>query len=253
MHSELLRAWLRQCDEFHDCNDDNVGPNTKLPTRVIYIGGPDPAHLVLRLSTQVQEARYVALSHCWGKITDEDKQRICTNNKNINDRLEGFDLAVLPPTFVDAVIVTRELGVEYLWIDSLCIIQDNHEDWKHEAALMEDVFASAYCTIAATSAQHSGQSFLKRDSASRYVQIQDSSGNKFHVCERLDNFTKDVDGARLNTRGWVLQERALARRTIHFSANQTYWECGQGVHCEDLIRLERLDLTPKYLQSNFNM
>jgi hypothetical protein len=72
-------------------------------------------------------------------------------------------------TFQDAVQVTRELGIQYLWIDSLCIIQWNTEDWQHEAKRMEGVYASAYCTIAATSAVDLNAGFLKRNANSEYV------------------------------------------------------------------------------------
>jgi hypothetical protein len=60
-----------------------------------------------------------------------------------------------------------------------------------------------------------------------------------YVCEDVEDFDNDVENAVLNTRGWVLQERVLSCRTIHFSKNHTYWECGEGVHCENLTRLER--------------
>jgi hypothetical protein len=161
MHFELLRAWLRRCDQFHDCNKDNAG-NRALPTRVLYVGDPNPDVLILRLSTQVDEGKYIALSHCWGNITPDSKSRICTNLHNLKDRLERFSAHELPKTFQDAVRVTRELSIPYLWIDSLCIVQDDTEDWNREAPRMEDVYASAYCTIAASSAASSSEGLLQR-------------------------------------------------------------------------------------------
>jgi hypothetical protein len=104
---------------------------------------------------------------------------------------------------------------------------------------MEDVFSSAYCVIAASSAVNSLEGFLERDVSSRYVPIVDAAGRQIYVCEDMDDFENDVDRALLNTRGWVLQERVLSRRTIYFSANHTYLECGEGVCCENLNRLER--------------
>jgi|ERR1700722_8768006 len=80
---------------------------------------------------------------------------------------------------------------------------------------------------------------LGRNSKSQYIKVQDALGRKLYVCKDMDDFDKDVEKALLNTRGWVLQERALSRRTIHFSANHTYWECGRGVHCENLTTLQR--------------
>jgi hypothetical protein len=135
--------------------------------------------------------------------------------------------------------VTRKLGIEYLWIDSLCIIQWNEKDWKREAARMEDVFAFAYCTIAATSAVNSNAGFLTRNTSTEYMRVQDATGHQVCICTHMDDFEKDVEEAELNNRAWVMQERVLAKRTIHFSANQTYWECGEGVHCENLTKMER--------------
>jgi hypothetical protein len=209
-----------------------------VPTRLLYVGDPDHDALRLYHTEENDRVKYVALSHCWG-LAPGEKPDFCTTDNNIKARLKGFSFSELPNTFRDAVRVTRELGIQYLWIDSLCIIQWNQKDWEHEAKRMEGVFASAYCTIAATSAINSKAGFLKRNVSSEYVYAQDTLGQRFYVCTDVDNFNKDVEKARLNTRAWVMQERVLSRRTIHFSANQIYFECGAGVYCENLTRLER--------------
>jgi aerobic-type carbon monoxide dehydrogenase small subunit (CoxS/CutS family) len=96
--------------------------------------------------------------------------------------------------------VTRELGIEYLWIGSLYIIQLNADDWKREAGRMEDVFASAYCTIAATSAVDSNAGFLARNRGDKYVRVQDAAGNQVCICTHIDDFENDVEQAGLNKR-----------------------------------------------------
>ncbi|KAF2181497.1 HET-domain-containing protein [Zopfia rhizophila CBS 207.26] len=195
----------------------------------------------LKLREQSSGEDYIVLSHCWGNPTDEEKTRFCTTPENYPDRVkEGFNYDDLPKTFQDAVQVTRELRKEYLWIDSLCIIQEEKDkkDWKREAGCMENVFASAYCTIAASSAPNWKDGFLERNLSPQYFQIEDSSGRQVYVCDNTDNFNKEVDKGPLNKRAWVLQERVLSRRTIHFSAKQTYWECGKGVLCENFTKLK---------------
>ncbi|KAH8726729.1 heterokaryon incompatibility protein-domain-containing protein [Phaeosphaeriaceae sp. PMI808] len=255
----LLRAWLHQCDKSHDCNKHQGESKTALPTRVLYVGDPKDSGYAsdfvrLVCTSEASRREYVALSHCWGDLSVEEKKAYCTTQDNISQRSAGFSLSELPKTFRDAVKVTRELGILYLWIDSLCIIQygDNGEDWKSESGRMESVFSAAYCTIAATMAIDSFAGFLQRDISPEYVYVQDPLGKQFYISTDIDDFDNDVGKAQLNTRAWVMQEGVLARRTIHFSANQTYWECGEGVYCENLTRLES-HLRGKYfmLDSNF--
>jgi hypothetical protein len=163
----------------------------------------------------------------------------CTTADNISHRLEGFRISELPKTFQDAIRVTKELGIQYLWIDSLCIIQegDNGEDWRKESKLMETVYSSAYCTIAATSAKDMKDGFLDREASPEYLHVRSISGQGLYVCAGSDDFESDVETAELNTRVWVVQERVLSLRTIHFSANLMYWECGAGIHCENLTTM----------------
>jgi hypothetical protein len=181
------------------------------------------------------------LSHCWGQLPKEEQKKFCTTPDNIRRRLQGFSISELPKTFQDAVTVTRELDVPYLWIDSLCIIQyeDGGKDWQRESRRMESVFSQAYCTIAATGAADSNAGFLEHDIRTSHVYVRDVSGNEFYVSNDIDDFDEDVGKAKLNTRAWVMQEAVLSRRTIHFSARQMYWECGEGVICENLTRLRR--------------
>lgn len=245
--STLLRGWLRRCDEEHaECQRAQAEPVSALPTRLLYVGDLGDRnykqdHLRLVRASEVITRQYVALSHCWGHLPKEKQKLFCTTQDNIGRRLEGFGMSELPKTFQDAVTATRELGVLYLWIDSLCIIQyeDSGEDWKRESRRMESVFSQAYCTIAATAAADSSAGFLERNIRTNYVYVRDISGNELYVSSDIDDFDEDVGKAKLNTRAWVMQEAVLARRTIHFSANQMYWECGEGVYCENLAVLER--------------
>jgi hypothetical protein len=182
--------------------------------------------------------KYLALSHRWGAPTQHRK--FCTLTSNIEDYKKGIAIDEMPKTFQDAIAITRSLGVPYLWIDSLCIIQDN-EDWDHESRLMERVFSSAYATIAATCSSGTEDGFMKPRPDRQCVRIG-RENSAYYVCEAIDNFHDDVDQAALNKRGWVLQERALSRRTIHFTERQCYWECGDGVRCETLTRMKKYGL-----------
>ncbi|KAH7174219.1 uncharacterized protein B0J16DRAFT_388043 [Fusarium flagelliforme] len=233
----LLNDWVTLCDRTHDCissisEDEWI---RQMPTRLIYVGTKDTTSL--RLIETKQEnitESYIALSHCWGKLSKEE--RFCTYIDNIQDLKKHIPFDKLPQTFKDAVTATRALKVQYLWIDSLCIIQEDPEDWKIEAAKMEDVFNSAYCTIAASSSTSSLDGFLGNRKDRAVIGIRTANG-PLYLSEAIDDFHEDVEQGILNTRGWVFQERALSRRTIHFTSTQVYWECGHGVHCETLAHL----------------
>lgn len=237
----LLREWLRRCDDSHRCNY-RTQTVAFLPTRLLFVGSTnDPDFLCLKLATEINEAKYIALSHQWGELLDDEKRRFCTTKDNIDHRLSGFSISDLPKTFQDAIMVTRELNLQYLWIDSLCIIQDGDggEDWEKECKLMESVFISAHCTIAATSARNMKDGFLVQRASPEYLYVRSISGRKYFICAGSDDFESDVDKAELNKRAWVMQERVLSRRTIHFSTNQMYWECNIGVYCENLTKMTR--------------
>jgi hypothetical protein len=190
-------------------------------------------------SNKRKKLQYVLLSHCWGKFSPEEKRQFCTTHKNIKAQQNSFDVTELPKTFGDAVRVTQNLSIRYLWIDSLCIIQlqENLGVWKSEAKRMQEVCVGAYCTIAATSAVNSKAGFLQRTVRSECIHIQVPSGRQFYVCTEVDDFDNDVENALLNKWTRVLQERVLSQQTIYFSANQVCFEYGDGVSCESFTML----------------
>jgi hypothetical protein len=242
----LLRAWLDWCDNNHKCNKDHFKGDIRLPKRLLYVGAVDdpsydPDFLRLDLGSQLQAGRkYIALSHRWGDDFDNEEQSVRTSQGNVDTRLEKLNLSNLPKTFQDAVEATRQLRIPYLWIDSLCIIQhgDDGEDWRRESQHMETVFSAAYCTIAATSATNWNTGFLGRAWTTESLYVESAAGRKLYIGTDIDDFDIDVGDAELNRRAWVLQESVLARRTIHSTAKQIYFGCGEGVYCENLVKLE---------------
>ena len=235
----LLNKWIQDCDKEHECGP-RARSNIRPPTRLIDLGDKDHPD-ILRLDcskTRDPSLRYVVLSHRWGDANQH--WRFCTYNDNIEQFKEGIDFQGLPKTFQDAVTVTRGLGIRFLWIDSLCIIQKDPEDWEAECQRMEDVFSSAYCTIAASCASGTTDGFLKPRPKRHCVAIDtqmSTKASRIYICEAIDNFRCDVEQGELSKRGWVYQERALSRRTIHFTKKQVYWECGKGARCETLTKM----------------
>lgn len=134
----------------------------------------------------------------------------------------------------------------YLWIDALCIIQGEGGDWAEEAERMHATFSAAYCVLAASRCTGTSDNFLKERLRPPPVTFHDQG---LEFSEDIDDFQLDVIEGSLNRRGWVLQERALARRTIYFAEKQIYWECGQGVRCETLTKMTK-QVVPGSQQNN---
>ena len=152
----------------------------------------------------------------------------------------------LPKTFRDAVRITRELGERFLWIDSLCIIQDYEEDWAREAAMMAEIYSHSYCTLAALSSNDSTEGcrlipniqdsigqFLEFDSEDRRfgpyrIRIFQDEPREWHEEYGDDPYRRVGYGNShnpLRSRAWTLQERELSRRSVHFGKDQLLWEC----------------------------
>lgn len=154
---------------------------------------------------------------------------------------DGLKVDDLPATFRDAVGVTRAIGIPYLWIDSLCIIQGKDGDFVQEAKRMELVYSGAYCVLAASRDPGHYAGFLEKQRRPRQsVALPGKTGNPvFYVGEMIDDFNAHVLEGKLSKRGWVLQEHALARRTVFFTDQQVYFECGDGIRCETMVKMKK--------------
>ncbi|KAK3342522.1 hypothetical protein B0H65DRAFT_468503 [Neurospora tetraspora] len=143
----------------------------------------------------------------------------------------------MPRLFQDVISVVRLLGVRYRWIDSFCIFQDKDDktDWEHEASLMEKVYTHSYCNISAADAENCSWSlFNVREPQSINPEtlaldlVSDETGVVIPVhfyVYNCDFWFNQVTDALVNNRAWVLQERILAPRILHFGKRQVMWEC----------------------------
>ncbi|KAF2029949.1 HET-domain-containing protein [Setomelanomma holmii] len=228
----LESLWLQGCMVNHTvCS--KLGLDAILPTRVIDVGSTDGSAEPYLWHPRGTMGRYIALSHCWG-----GKVPLTTTTATLEDRRRSILLRSLPKTFREAVLVTRKLGVRYLWIDSLCILQDSREDWERESAVMGDIYASSYLTIAARgSVNPAGGLFFSRESEPascrlRYACREHALSGHMHV--RSPSFEHEsVFNSPLDTRGWVLQERLLSPRIIYFGRQQLHWECTESEFRQD--------------------
>ncbi|KAH8648636.1 heterokaryon incompatibility protein-domain-containing protein [Xylariales sp. PMI_506] len=232
---EILTGWINICDHNHEiCRaKPHVGVRSDpwLPTRLIYLGEALDSKFIKVIKTAnitlPQDFRYSTLSYCWGgaKFTRLESNTIKTLQS-------GWDVDTLPRTFQDAINLTVKLGIQFIWIDALCIIQDSTEDWQAESVKMAQVYSNAYINLAAA-ASSDPYGGLYRDRDPRMInplqmdiKWPGSLEGTFY-CTADDSWRDNIDSSTLLTRGWVFQERILSKRTVYFARDQLYWECDQ--------------------------
>jgi hypothetical protein len=152
---ETLKFWLDDCINKHDGCPHNI--KRQLPSRIIDVSNSSGVQepYLLADTAAMPPTAYVALSHCWGGIIP-----VRTSRANLASYQRALPLASLLRTFCDAVTLTRCLDFRYLWIDSLCIIQDDSDDWARELLRMGDIYRYAVLTLSAASATNRADGLL---------------------------------------------------------------------------------------------
>jgi len=159
-----------------------------------------------------------------------------TTNKTIADFRQLDDESSLPQTYRDAILVTREMSLAYLWIDAFCIIQGDAKDWAEQSQKMADICGRAHVTIAASTSKRVADGFLgPRTGASAYCGILSTAAGERKLMLRplvLINYEPPISREPLESRGWAVQERMLSQRTLYFCRDQVVWECDAMVALE---------------------
>lgn len=225
---QRIDDWIKGCISTHElCS----GVKTKLPDRVLEITTvPNGDALQVRLVENVGiEAPYVCLSHRWGPSTPSCR----TLKSNLAEQKKGIDWNWLLETFQDAAMVTVRLGLKYIWIDSLCIVQDDADDWKVQAAKMCDIYHGGYVTLAASCSDDSKQGLFRKSTCRRTVKPR-QQGPSCVVSRIPEHPTWEQVGVvqlqhelPLLSRSWVYQERLLSPRFVHFTRYELVFECAQ--------------------------
>ncbi len=224
------------CEINHrSCNHPRTRQNW-MPTRLLDVSSAKTTAGTITLveDTNIPPGlEYMTLSHCWGS-----KTIISLTQGNIESLRRGISVSKLPRTFQDAVIVAGWFQCQYLWIDSLCIIQDSEEDWRKESAAMRHVYKNARLNIAATGASDSSfglfvdrnPSLIPTGSVSVSWDGKLPKGDFHFYLRRI--WEQGINRAPLNRRGWVYQERYLSRRNLHFGSESMFFECHELEACE---------------------
>ncbi|KIL87614.1 hypothetical protein FAVG1_09322 [Fusarium avenaceum] len=226
----------------------NIPNISTLPTRVIDISSVEQGYVRLVEAEDTEHGRYTALSYCWGS-----QASVKTEIENIEMMKSGIAVKDLPLAYQDAIALTRELGIGYIWIDALCIIQNSQRDWEKECSKMAETYANAYLTIAAASSASVMEHFLRpglkspphTTQSQRVIHSESMQSVKGPVLLKARTMRptgahwKWRDGADeqrhvepLSTRGWTLQEKVLSTRLLSVSAMEMVWTCKERIFCE---------------------
>jgi hypothetical protein len=207
---EMARGWLHNCREHHECRKKGrLSALSTNPTRVLWVERSTKALLQARLHypTTTEHLDYLTLSHVWGN------QKFLTLTKANHDAFpRGIAISDLSKTFQDALHVTMELEFCFLWIDSLCIIQDDFEDWTIESKRMAQVYKNAVCNICAAATTSSASGFLPEKRTvpplPPVVRLDETCSNELQLVSEVNPWGQSWE-ATLYQRAWVLQEQLL--------------------------------------------
>jgi len=261
---QLIEQWLSVCLRSHaQCQRPRRAVNKFARILDVGLGGQSTIVRLLDHDDVPLNASYVTISHCWGS-----REITMLRRENLAQFKNSIDMEILPATFQDSINLVRQLGVRYVWIDSLCIVQDDPEDWRGQAAVMADVYHGSWLNVAATAAQDGTDGlfgFLTRFPAClQRFQVEITHGSsigprdldqdddaswtfdphprenetwhgiprgRYECIDRL-LWYRNVTDSPIGHRAWIVQERLLAPRVLHFAASQLFWECNQLKACE---------------------
>ncbi|KAF2669096.1 HET-domain-containing protein [Microthyrium microscopicum] len=248
---DFLRACVEKCKLDHECTCGGSKAKSRVsaPARLLKIS-KDGKSIKLVICSKRSPA-YVALSHCWGNDLP-----MTTTQQNLSHQENGFAVSELPPLYQDSIEVVRQLGLEHIWIDSLCIVQDLIQDWTKESTKMAAIYSDADFTIAATGTKDSSHRFLDSTRKRARVSYTNTKDKKFVLRSRLvQSHHPKLDLKRpaaligpLTHRAWTLQEHVMSTRIFHFTASEVVFECCASFSCQCKPTLKKWPTTPGIFQ-----
>lgn len=226
-----IRGWLQNCVQNHpECSHP---ASEFVPTRLLKVWTSQGRRLIQLIESDGSPVRYTALSYCWG-----GEQDVRTTRSTFSRHRTRINFQDLPQTIRDAVVVTEKLGLEYLWVDALCIIQDDEEDRAREIDLMGHVYEKAEVTIMASRAEAVQAGFLQNLLSYGHekpdwvfkLHYRDLSGQLSPVVIAPTRFRTPVD--YLSARAWAFQERLFSYRILEYSSTCVHWSCQSQRDCD---------------------
>ncbi|KAI1737170.1 HET-domain-containing protein [Xylaria scruposa] len=223
--TSTIASWFHQCYTNHAHIDDRWRQSR--PKRLLSVGLDEkPMRLVLS-NTIASTTQYATLSYCWGQ-----SPRLKSTKNSIKEFEEAVPAELLPATYSEFIKIARALAIPYVWIDALCIIQDDEDEWQHEAARMGDIFQGSVLTIAAAqSSDTSAGCFPVTEQADpsngALLRVRQQQTEKPDILARIykGDFRSSVEDSIISGRGWTLQEQLLSPRIVYCMGNDVHWQC----------------------------
>lgn len=247
---------MEECIKNHsECKKKTTKP-AFVPKRLLDLGGSKTSSVkliehmeTLCLGDAENQIQYATLSYCWGSAVPMTTTKA---NKHEHETT-GIDVQTMPATFQDAVYVAKKLQIPYLWIDALCIVQDDEEDWEAEAVTMCDIFAHSQITISAAQSSSSAENFLHRPSDEMISlhfrsTLEPTIAGQYFI--RLDPRimppgTRDVENLKWKSRAWVWQEEVMSTRQAIFGKKYLQFRCKEECLLENDLNM-RLNTSMRF-------
>ncbi|KAI1746502.1 heterokaryon incompatibility protein-domain-containing protein [Xylaria castorea] len=228
-----IQDWARACENHPQCG--NLNWSRKNPTRLIEI--LSDTHIQIVDARHLDFVQYVALSYCWGSSRIADTRTV---KANIAERKKPFPITDLRKTIQHAIVLVRRIGLQFLWVDSACIIQDSNDDRESEAVLMAEVYSNAYVTLCSVLAEHADAALIRPRNAWAYpAESCNLVGQQLSIASLPLNELKQL--ATYSTRAWTLQEEKLSPRILYWTPQRMYWSCAtQGFTESSQLQGQRL-------------
>lgn len=220
------KRWLSSCLETHaNCR---VYKSAIQPTRLLRIDDDDDVYVRLCLTEDIGEVDYCILSYLWGAAIPNH-----LTMSTVAEFMAGRPAREFPKTLQDAFKVLLALGYRYIWIDSMCILQDRQEDWMHECEGLLDYYRNSSFTIAASSSSSSTEGFFRDFTEPQTFTFTGTSkfdSNAYHEIKLRTSSPFEHDGNPLFSRAWPFQELVLSPRVLSFESDSITWCCNTSIN-----------------------
>ncbi|KAF4625143.1 hypothetical protein G7Y89_g13026 [Cudoniella acicularis] len=220
-----------------------MSPNTQcMPTSnlerrsqaLLFVGSKTKEIRLIESTPEQFDIKYAALSYCWGGV-----DFLKTTMSTFASRKQHISWEQLSVVVQDAITFSYRLDIQYIWVDSLCIIQDNELDWQVESSNMANIYENAYITIGAVSSPNANVSFLNAKRVrspsevfESQIPLRGSGSRLLRSRPRSSQYLSNLCHGPLSTRGWACQEAILSRRIIQFTSTEAKWQCNSESLCE---------------------